>query len=135
MPNRRFIHVRAATHGVLPITTVQSISFTDDAQEIAASGDDDTADSFLAKGKSSVRGELVLQDPTQAAALKAAAPGDLEWKGVPETGGSEITQTLSNVIFFSRRHASTHNGLATETLTFRTYDPTGANTVSQTIAP
>lgn len=131
---RRYIHIVGAAHGAVEINTVQSISFSDDTQEIAASGDDDIADSFLAKGKSSTRGELVLQDPIQADALRAAGAADLTFSGQPEAGGVAVDMTLKNVIFFTRRQTAVHNGVWGEALGFRCYDPTGADPVSTDLA-
>jgi hypothetical protein len=127
---RRYIHIVGALFGTLAVNTIQSISFSDDAQEIAASGDDDAADSFLAKGKRTVRGTLVLQDPVQADALMAAAQADLTYSGKPEAGGTAVDVTLKNVIFFARSNTSMHNGVWGESLTFRCYLPTGLAPVS-----
>jgi hypothetical protein len=122
---RRYIHIVGALLGSLSVNTIQSISFNDDAQEIAASGDDDQADSFLAKGKRTTRGTLVIQDPVQADALMAAAQADLTYSGKPEAGGVAVNMTLKNVIFFSRSSTQMHNGVWGESLTFRCYLPSG----------
>lgn len=131
---RRYIHIVGALYGALAVNTIQSVSFSDDAQEIAASGDDDQADSFLAKGKRTTRGTLVIQDPVQADALMAAAQADFTYSGKPESGGVAVNMTLKNLIFFARSATQIHNGVWGESLTFRCYLPSGLPAVTTALA-
>ena len=131
---RRYINISTFKVGTAEYNTIQSVSENTDIQEIAASGDADTADSFLAKGKSSTRGEVVIQDPIQAQAMLVGAPGDITFSGQPEAGGVAVNVTLKNAIFFGKRATMLHNGVWGETLNFRCYDPTGANPVTIALA-
>jgi hypothetical protein len=40
----RFFNIKTATHGATSVTTIQSVDFDADVQEIADSGDDDAVD-------------------------------------------------------------------------------------------
>jgi hypothetical protein len=124
----RYVHIRDATHGAIPITTVNNIDFDEDAQELADSGDDDVADSFLMEGKSTTRGTMMIKDPVQAYALKAAASANLVFKGVSDDA-SEVQVTLSGVKFFRLGGRQMHNGVWNYPLTFRAYKADGTRAV------
>jgi hypothetical protein len=129
MASRRFINIKTFKHGATAYTTIQSLSYNQDTQEIAASGDADRVDTFLAKGKESTRGDLALQDPIQAEALRQAGKADITFQGEPESGGVATNITIKNVIFFGNRGQTMHNGVWAQSLTWRAYDPTGGAVV------
>jgi hypothetical protein len=131
---RRFVNIVSCLHGTLEINTIQSISFTEDTRQIRASGDNDRSDSFLARGKTSVSGEITLQDPIQAQALKAAAKADLKYSGEPESGGVAVQVTLKNVIFFTRRETDNHDNVWGVSLSFACYMPDGSDPVAIALA-
>jgi hypothetical protein len=131
---RRFIHVKALTHGAVNHSTIQSVSIDKSYQEISDSGDDDGADTFLAKGKLSVTVSVELRDPVQADALVDRAASTLTFKGVPETGGTEVTVTVLGVIFFRHGNRAVHNGVATQTVSGRAYKPDGTDPVTVALA-
>jgi hypothetical protein len=136
MARRRFIHVKGAKHGVTVVDTITSVTFTEQTNEIAGSGDDDKADSFLARGKSVVRGEINMDDPIQAQALKAVAAADFVFDGVPEAGATDrVRVTLKNVVFFTRRNTSPHDALWTGGLSFRCFMPDGTDPVTIGLTP
>jgi hypothetical protein len=126
----RFINVDNALLGAVEITTIQSISYNSDTAEIAASGDADKADTALFKGKRTVRGQLVIQDPVQSQALLNSAKADLKFDGEPEAGGTAKTVTLKNAMFFTENANAPHNALWGQTLGFRCFQPDGTNPVA-----
>lgn len=129
MASRRFINIKTFKMGATAFTTIQSVSINQETQEIAASGDADKVDTFLAKGKETTRGDITLQDPIQAEALRAAAKADITFQGEPEAGGTPTNVTIKNVMFFSNRATKQHNSVWGQSLTWRSYDPTGGATV------
>ena len=113
---RRFINVYLLTHGVQEVNTVQSVSFSENAQRVVASGDNDKYATFHARGMADVNGSLVIQDPIQAESLKAKAPATMTFKGEPETGGVALTVTILNVEFFGQAPTFGHQAVSGITL-------------------
>jgi hypothetical protein len=131
----RFFNIKTATHGATSVTTIQSVDFDADVQEIADSGDDDAVDTFLMPGKTTVRGTITLKDPVQAAALLGATAADFVFKGSPQSGGVDVIVTLKNLTFFGLAPRAMHNGVWMQTLRFRLYNPTGGAQFTMALAP
>jgi hypothetical protein len=132
---RRFYNPHTVKHGLVDVTTIQSITYRKNWTRLAGQGDNDLTDSFQAKVNLQVGGTIVIQDPIQADALIDAASASLSWAGVPEEGGAAKTVTITGVSFFTLDETDGHNALDGITLGWNAYNPGGADPVTVAVAP
>lgn len=114
----RYGHVTNATHGATAITTIKSIDYNEAGGRLTGMGDKDLYPTTQMKGAGDVTGTVVLEDPIQARALRAAAEADLQFEGVAEGSGANLEVTIENVTFFSLAGRDAHNALSQRTLGF-----------------
>lgn len=131
----RFIDITSFVHGSNTYTGVVSVSYESDTKEIAASSDADKTDTFLAKGKTTVRGSVRFNDPVQAAQFQAEAAADLTFKGTGPGAAPHavVTVVVKGCTPFNLRGNAMHDDVWTSEVTFRGFMVTGAAmTVTET---
>lgn len=131
---RRYYNPHTVKHGTVDINTVQSIAYRKNYARLAGQGDNDLTDSFQAKTNLQVSGTIVIQDPIQGDALIDAASASLTWTGVPETGGTAKSMTITGVSFFSLDETDSHNALDGVSLGWNAFSATGADPVTVALA-
>jgi hypothetical protein len=127
---RRFFNVQNAKHGLIDISTIQSITLRKSWTRLAAQGDADITDTFQAKTNLQVGGTLVIQDAMQADALLDAVSGVLTWQGQTTAGGQPKVETVDGVEFFSLDETDAHNAVDGITLGWNAFSPTGIDPAS-----
>lgn len=127
----RYIDVISCRHAGTLVTTVKRIDYRQSHTPIRGAGDGDKTETFRAKGKKSVTGTIVLEDPVQAAALKAAAGGDLIFKA---SEGNDLTKrvivTIKGVSFFRLSGSHVHDDIHGVQVGFRGFAAAGTALVT-----
>ena len=120
MPSR-VKNIKTFKVGVTAFTTIKEISVSEETAEIADSGDNDIVDTFIAKGKSTCRGQIMVNDGIQATALKATVGSanvlTAEGEDASDTSAQKIT--ITGAQFFNKSSRVLHNDVWTHVVTFR----------------
>lgn len=113
-------NIKTFTVGATPYTTIKEVEVNESVEEITDSGDNDTVDTFIAKGKASCRGSVTLSDGIQATAMKAtAAAAAITFIGEDAANANAMTCTITGALFFNKSTRAMHNGVWQHTVTFR----------------
>lgn len=117
---QRFHEISTFKYGATDeYNTIKSVDADENTDVLADSGDNDTTDTFLEKGKTSCSWSMVISDPIQAAAIKAHAKGDITFIGTAATGGTNVTVTIAGAIALNKSNRQMHNGVWGYTITGR----------------
>lgn len=127
----RYIDVISTRHGGVLVTTVKRVDYRQTHKAIRGAGDGDKTETFRAKGKKSVSGTVVLEDPVQAATLKAAAAGDLILQA---SEGNDLLKrvrvTIKGVTFFELSGSHVHDDIHGVQLGFSGFAAAGTPVVT-----
>jgi hypothetical protein len=125
----RYFNVKTCTVGGVSYTTIQSIDVNQSHQMLRDSGDNDSYTSWSARGPGTTDVSVNLKDPVQAWAM-AAANGTLIFRGVPESGGTEVIVTVEGVTFGNPRTSAQHGAVWTGSVSGVASKTDGGNPVT-----
>lgn len=133
----RYIDITEFLAGATQYSGIESVSYGIQTKEIAASSDADKVDTFLAKGKSTIRGSVKMNDPVQASALQAtAAPVTLTFEGQTAAATNHYVKVvITNVLFFNLEGQGMHDDVWGSSVTWRSGAGGSTITITDTVTP
>ena len=115
----RLREIKTFKHGATTFTTLKEVDYSEGTNPIEDSGDDDAALSYQEGGLTTCGGSVLIADPVQALAIKAAARADITFVGIAQSGGTNQLVTIKGAKFFEMSPRFMHNGVSVTRLTFR----------------
>lgn len=120
MPTSRVKNIKTFKLAAISYTGIKEVEVSENTEEITDSGDNDTTDTFIAKGKSTCRGSVQVSDGIQATAMKATTGAvAITYEGEDAADASAQKVTITGALFFNKSTRSMHNGVWTHNVTFR----------------
>lgn len=119
------INPKSVTFGGTSITGVTQISWQEQTDRIAASGDDDQHETFQDRGITRTSGTITFRDNYAAMALRSKT-GTLTWVEKGGGGGSDHTYTITNCEVFGTSPNQPHRGASTVSITFNAISSDGS---------